>query len=85
MKKLEPKKPRAINIEPEVKKRPSKPKKTGLSKSDPDYYRKIGLRSAKKRKISSEQFAEWARKSHLNRTKESYQAAGRPKKNVADE
>lgn len=51
-------------IKSEVNKTASKPAKTGLRKSDPDYYRKIGLISAKKRKMTSDDFAEMARKSH---------------------
>jgi len=47
---------------------PSKPTQTGLKKSDPDYFRKIGLISAQKRKragtITSEQLSAWAKKSH---------------------
>lgn len=65
MKPLKTKKLRALDIKAEVKKTPSKPaKKTGLSKADPDYYKKIGQISAAKRKISSEQFSEWAKLSH---------------------
>ena len=56
---------RTVDIKPKVKKTPNRPmKKTGLSKSDPDYYSKIGAISAERRQISSEQFAEWARLSH---------------------
>jgi len=44
-------------------------KKTKLSKSDPDFYSKIGKISAKKRKIPREQFVAWAKKSHKNRAK----------------
>jgi hypothetical protein len=67
------KKPRQIVVKAAVKSTPSKPTKTGLKKSDPDYFRKIGLISAKKRKVSgiitSEQLSAWARKSHLHRKK----------------
>lgn len=77
MKKATPKKVRTVDIKPAVNKTPTKPrKKTGLSKSDPDYYAKIGAISAAKRKITSEQFAAWARKSH---PRKSYNG-GRPKK-----
>ncbi len=77
MKKLEPKKPRTMNPPPAIKKSSSKPKK--LSKSDPQYFSKIGLISARKRNISSEQFAEWARKSH---PRTGAAKGGRPKKNA---
>lgn len=68
MQKDTPKKIRTVNIPPETKKKPSRPpKKTGLCKSDPDYYKKIGLISAQKRKLPKEFFSEMARKSHKNR------------------
>jgi hypothetical protein len=76
MKKANTKKLRSLDIKPAVKKIPSKPKKTtGLSKSDPDYYSKIGAISAAKRKISSETFADWARRSHEARRKNKKKAA----------
>lgn len=81
MKKLTPKKPRTLKIEPQVKKKPSKPKKTKLSKSDPNYFSIIGKRSAKKRAISSEQFAEWARLSHTSGNRKGKSKGGRPRKN----
>ena len=81
MKKETPKKVRAVNITPEVKKTPSKPpKRTGLSKSDPDYYKKIGLISAQKRKMSSEEFSAMARKSHGPGSKRTGYFGGRKKK-----
>lgn len=47
---------------------PSKPIKTGLKKSDPEYFKKIGLISAKRRRetgmITHEQLSNWAKKSH---------------------
>jgi hypothetical protein len=56
---------RTVDIKPKIKKAPTRPmKKTGLSKSDPDYYSKIGAISAARRNISSEQFREWAKLSH---------------------
>ena len=56
---------RTVDIKPKIKKTPNRPmKKTGLSKSDPNYFQKIGIISAEKRKISSEQFREWAKLSH---------------------
>jgi hypothetical protein len=80
MKRLEPKKPRALNPEPAVKKRPSKPTKTGLSKKDPDYYSKIGAISAAKRKMKPEQFSEMARRSH---PRPGGYFGGRPKKDAS--
>lgn len=78
MKKALVKKPRNLELKT-VQATPSKPVKTGLSKSDPDYYRKIGLISAQRRQesgsITSEQLSEWARKSHKNRT--DYSKGGR--------
>jgi hypothetical protein len=76
MKKLEPKKLRTDNPKPLVKKRPSKP--TGLSKDDKDYYSKIGRISAKKRKMTSEDFAAMARLSHPRKRGQS--KGGRPPK-----
>lgn len=70
MKKVAVKKPRKL-VTKSVKTVASKPTKTGLSKSDPQYYRKIGMISAEKRRaagnITSEQLSEWAKKSHVNR------------------
>lgn len=63
-----------------VKKKQSKPEKTGLSKSDPNYYAKIGAISAAKRKMSPEQFAEMAKKSH---PRAGGYHGGRPKKDAA--
>ena len=71
VKQFSPKKP-AKRLSPKVK----------LSKSDPDYFKKIGEISAKKRAISSEQFAEWARLSHKKRKKSSYKNGGRRKKDA---
>lgn len=59
------KKVRKLKPEPKVKKQQSKPvKRTGLSKSDPNYFSKIGKLSAKRRKMSSEAFAAMAKLSH---------------------
>jgi hypothetical protein len=70
MKKVAIKKPRKV-VTKTVQAAPSKPTKTGLSKSDPEYYRKIGIISAEKRRaagtITSEQLSEWAKKSHAHR------------------
>lgn len=81
MKKLEPKKQRTLNLKPAVLKRQSKPSKARLSKSDPDYYSKIGKLSAARRALSSAVYSEMARASHLKRPKSSYKG-GRPKKSV---
>jgi hypothetical protein len=65
MKQITPKTIKTITPEPEVKKKPSKPaKKTGLSKSDPNYYAKIGLISSQKRKQTSADFSAMAKASH---------------------
>lgn len=58
------KKPKKLEVKPAVKAVRSKPAAAKLSKADPDYYSKIGAISAQKRKISSEQFSEMAKKSH---------------------
>lgn len=63
-----------------VKDSPSKPIKTGLSKSDPDYFKKIGLISAQKRQLSSEQMSLMAKASH---PRQSYHG-GRPKKEASE-
>jgi hypothetical protein len=75
---LRPKKLRTETIEPEVKKRASRKKK--LSKDDPDYYSKIGQISAKKRKMTSEDFAAMAKKSHNPSSRPDGYKGGRPKK-----
>jgi hypothetical protein len=81
MKTVTPKQLRVVDIKSKIKKTPTRPmKKTGLSKSDPDYYSKIGAISAAKRQISSEQFREWAKKSHPRKPGH---AGGRKKKNDA--
>jgi len=54
------------------------PKELALSKSDPLYYSKIGKISAKKRKLTSEDFSEMAKASHP-RKPEGYRG-GRKKK-----
>lgn len=73
MKKPAIKKLRSIKLQPAVKTAASKPMKTGLKKSDPEYYRKIGIISAAKRKVSTtitpEQLSEWGRKGYLRRSK----------------
>lgn len=65
MKQIKPKTLRTVKPQPAVKSRPSKlAPKVKLSKSDPDYYRKIGLISAKRRKLTSEDFSAMAKLSH---------------------
>ena len=62
--------------------KPAKPvKKVRLSKKDPDYYKKIGQISAAKRKMTSEDFSEMARKSHPRKT----YSGGRKKKDAGNE
>lgn len=79
MKKELVKKPRKLEVKSAVRTVASKPLKSGLSKSDPEYYRKIGIISAQKRAasgaITSEQLSEWARKSHRHR--KDYSKGGR--------
>ena len=79
--KLIVKKPRKLTPKAAVQAKPSKPVKTGLSKSDPDYFAKIGAISAKKRKLSKAFFSEMAKKSHLHRTEYN---GGRRKKDAGD-
>ena len=57
------KKIRKVKLPPAVEKQ-EKPKARGLSKKDPLFYAKIGQLSAKKRALSSEEFAEMAKRSH---------------------
>jgi hypothetical protein len=79
-----PQSPKKLVVKPAVLPAPSKPrKKTGLSKSDPNYYSKIGAISAAKRKLSSKFFSDMAVKSHEHRTKKSYKKGGRRKKQDA--
>lgn len=79
MRKTVIKKLRQVVVKPAVKTTPSKPLKTGLKKSDPDYFKKIGLISAEKRKengaITHEQLSAWAKKSH--RRRKDYSRGGR--------
>jgi len=79
MRKTVIKKLKKLTVKSGVLDAPSKPKSTGLKKSDPDYYRKIGQISAARRQMSSEEFSAMAKKSHLTRPKSSYKG-GRPKK-----
>ena len=82
MRKTVVKKPKKLAIKSAVQPAQSKPRKTGLSKSDPDYYSKIGQISAKRRKLPSSFFSDMARKSHKNRTE---YHGGRKKKDLAAE
>lgn len=82
MKKETIKQVRSENLKPATVKKQSKPRKTGLSKSDPDYYAKIGAISAKKRKMSSADFSAMAKKSH---PRPGGYHGGRPKKSVSAE
>lgn len=64
MKRQTIRKMRKVKIAKAVKSSPSKPVKTGLKKSDPDYFSKIGTISAQKRKMTPEQFSAMAKLSH---------------------
>jgi len=77
------KKLKKLTVKAGVLEAPSKPKSTGLKKSDPDYFSKIGQISAAKRAMTSEEFSAMAKKSHLTRPKSSYKG-GRPKKVQAE-
>ena len=81
MKKVKPKTIPVVVPEPAVLKKPSKPlKKTGLKKSDPNYYAKIGRISAKKRKLSSTFFSDMAKLSHAPESRRDGYKGGRKKK-----
>lgn len=81
MKAMTPKPIKKIIIKPSVKKSSSKPKPT-LSKSDPNYYSKIGTISAARRKLDSEYFSEMARLSHGKNSKRDGYHGGRKKKDA---
>lgn len=81
MRKTIVKKPRKAELKQAVKTVASKPTKTGLKKSDPDYYSKIGAISARKRKLPTSFFSDMAKKSHLHRTEYN---GGRKKKEVQE-
>ena len=57
----------------------AKPVKVKLSKSDPNYYAKIGAISAAKRKLNKEFFSEMARKSHAEGCRDGYHGGRKPK------
>ena len=82
MRKRVVKKLRKVVVKQAVKSTQSKPKKTGLKKSDPDYYKKIGQISAAKRKLSPEFFAAMAKKSHNPKSRPNGYMGGRPKKDA---
>lgn len=85
MKKSTVKKPRQLVLKPavkSVKSAPKKPRRVHLSKTDPDYFSKMGKVSAKRRKDSPEwsaKLSEWAKKGHANRDPSTYRG-GRKKK-----
>ena len=54
---------RILTPKPLVKPEPSKPK-ASISKADPDFFRKLGSISAKKRSLPPERFSEMAVASH---------------------
>lgn len=81
MRKTIVKKPRKANIKQAVESVASKPIKTGLKKTDPNYYSKIGIISAKKRNLPTSFFSDMARKSHKHRTE---YRGGRKKKEVQE-
>jgi hypothetical protein len=59
---------RRLTPKPLVKEKPSKPK-VKLTKSDPDFFRKLGAVSAEKRSLPSSTFSEMAAASHPRRRK----------------
>lgn len=77
MKKQTVKRIKTVTPKKVQKAQPVKPK---LSKSDPDYYKKIGEISARKRKLNSDYFSRMAKKSHgPNSARDGYHG-GRKKK-----
>ena len=77
------KKLRKLVVKQAVKSTQSKPKKTGLKKSDPDYFKKIGQISAAKRQLSPEFFSAMAKKSHNSKSRPHGYMGGRPKKDAS--
>ena len=69
MKKQTIKRPKAVAPKKVQK---AKPVKVKLSKSDPNYYAKIGAISAAKRKLSREYFSSMAAKSHAKGCRDGY-------------
>ena len=76
MKTVTPKKLKTLTPAKAVKKQATKK----LSKSDPDYYSKIGQISAAKRKMTSEQFSAMAKRSHNPASRPNGYHGGRPRK-----
>ena len=76
MKKQTIKKPKVV-----TRKKVSKPKPAPqkLSKSDPDYFAKIGAISAARRKLNSEYFSTMAKKSHAPGSRDGYHGGRKPK------
>ncbi len=82
MKTVRPKSVKKATIKKAVKKTPSKPK-VKLSKTDPNYYAKIGAISAARRKLNSDYFSNMAKKSHPSNNPDADRAGyfgGRKKK-----
>jgi len=76
-------KPKAVKKQTVKKVQKAKPVTPKLSKSDPDYYAKIGAISAARRKLSKEFFSEMARKSHAEGSRPEGYKGGRKKKDGA--
>ena len=77
MKKQTIKKPKVV-----TRKKVSKPKLATpkLSKSDPDYYSKIGAISAERRKLNKDYFSRMAKLSHgKNSARDGYHGGRKPK------
>ena len=79
MKKQTIKKPKAV-VPKKIGK--AKPVKTKLSKSDPNYYSKIGAISAAARKLKSSYFSDMAKLSHGKNSKRDGYHGGRKKKDA---
>jgi hypothetical protein len=74
---------RKVGIAPVKSAAKKSPKPKKLSKSDPDYFSKIGAISAAKRKMTSADFSEMAKRSHP-RPKSAYRGGRPPKKQAAE-
>jgi hypothetical protein len=83
MKSIKPKSVKKATIKKAVKKSPSKPK-IKLSKSDPNYFAKIGAISAARRKLNSTYFSDMAKKSHGPDSARDGYHGGRKKKEDAE-
>jgi hypothetical protein len=82
VKKQTPKKLKTVAAKKVQKAKPVTPK---LSKSDPEYYAKIGAISAAKRKLNKEYFSAMAAKSHAEGSRPDGYKGGRKKKEDASE